>query len=195
MYSSKSWSVPASARLCPGRADTGGPSPRPMCLVAKSCPTLCDPMDLARQVSRPMGILQARILEWVACPPPGDLPKPRIDPGCPALQADSYGLSPRGSPLWWKPPGGRRKPKPNLGPGGLCQGGQTHLLGVGEETGRAIMGAHRVYSCPLDLFRFKPGRFEACMAVSPGALASVAGRGQENGTVSLGDRALTLGMR
>ncbi|XDB48837.1 hypothetical protein AB1E18_002420 [Capra hircus] len=37
------------------------------------------------------------------------------------------------------------------------------------------MGAHRVYSCPLDLFRFKPGRFEACMAVSPGAVASVAG--------------------
>ena len=127
-------------------------------------------MDLARQVSRPMGILQARILEWVACPPPGDLPKPRIDPGCPALQADSYGLSPRGSPLWWKPPGGRRKPKPNLGPGGLCQGGQTHLLGVGEETGRAIMGAHRVFSCPWIYFgsspegsrpawRFLPGRW------------------------------------
>ena len=49
MYSSKSWSVPASARLCPGHADTGRPSPRPMCLVAKSCPTLCHPMDLARQ--------------------------------------------------------------------------------------------------------------------------------------------------
>ena len=32
------------------------------------------------------------------------------------------------------------------------------------------------------------------MPVSPGALASVAGRGQGNGTVSLGDRALTPGM-
>ena len=30
---------------------------------------------------------------------------------------------------------------------------------------------------------------------SPGALASAAGRGQENGTVSLGDRTLTLGIR
>ena len=130
MYSSKSWSVPASARLCPGHADTGRPSPRPMCLVAKSCPTLCHRMDLARQVSRPMGILQVRILEWVACPPPGDLPKPGIHPGCPALQADSYRLSPQGSPLWRKPPGGRRKPKHNLGAGGLCLGGQTLIRWV-----------------------------------------------------------------
>ena len=26
---------------------------------------------------------------------------------------------------WWKLPSGHRKPKHNLGPGGLCQGGQT----------------------------------------------------------------------
>ena len=31
--------------------------------VAQSCPTLCDPMDYAVH-----GILQARILEWVAVP-------------------------------------------------------------------------------------------------------------------------------
>ena len=31
--------------------------------VAQSCPTLCDPMDYTVH-----GILQARILEWVACP-------------------------------------------------------------------------------------------------------------------------------
>ena len=35
------------------------------------------------------GILQARILEWVAFPSPGDLPNPGIKPGSPALQADS----------------------------------------------------------------------------------------------------------
>ena len=35
------------------------------------------------------GILQARILEWVAFPPPGDLPHPGIKGGSPALQADS----------------------------------------------------------------------------------------------------------
>ena len=38
------------------------------CLVAKSCPTLCDPMDCspARVLHLAHGIFQARILEWVA---------------------------------------------------------------------------------------------------------------------------------
>ena len=35
------------------------------------------------------GILQARMLEWAAFPSPGDLPDPGIEPGSPALQADS----------------------------------------------------------------------------------------------------------
>ena len=35
------------------------------------------------------GILQARILEWVAYPSPVDLPNPGIEPGSPALQANS----------------------------------------------------------------------------------------------------------
>ena len=35
-----------------------------------------------------MRILQARILEWVAMPPPGDLLNPGIEPRSPALQAD-----------------------------------------------------------------------------------------------------------
>ena len=35
-------------------------------LVAQSCPTLCDPMDCSPQGSSVHGILQARILEWVA---------------------------------------------------------------------------------------------------------------------------------
>ena len=52
--------------------------------VAQACPTLCDPMDYTVH-----GILQARILEWVDFPFPGDLPNPRIEPWSPALQADS----------------------------------------------------------------------------------------------------------
>ena len=40
--------------------------------VAQSCPTLGDPMDCIH------GILQARILEWVAFPSPGDLLNPGI---------------------------------------------------------------------------------------------------------------------
>ena len=35
------------------------------------------------------GILQARILEWVAVSFSRDLPDPGIEPGSPALQADS----------------------------------------------------------------------------------------------------------
>ena len=34
--------------------------------VAQSCPTLCDPMDCSLLGSSLQGILQARILEWVA---------------------------------------------------------------------------------------------------------------------------------
>ena len=43
------------------------------------------------------GISQARVLEWVACPPPEDLPDPGIEPRSPALQADSLPLSHWGS--------------------------------------------------------------------------------------------------
>ena len=35
------------------------------------------------------GILQARILEWVPFPSPGDLPNPGLEPRSPALQADT----------------------------------------------------------------------------------------------------------
>ena len=44
------------------------------------------------------GILQARILEWVPFPPPGDLPSPEIKPRSPALQADSLPAGPPGKP-------------------------------------------------------------------------------------------------
>ena len=37
-------------------------------LVAQSCPAVCDPMDYSFPGSSVHGILQARILEWVAIP-------------------------------------------------------------------------------------------------------------------------------
>ena len=37
-------------------------------LAAQSCLTLCDPMDCSPPGSSVYGILQARILEWVAMP-------------------------------------------------------------------------------------------------------------------------------
>ena len=61
--------------------------------VAQSCQTLCDPMDYTVH-----GILQARILEWVASPSPGDLPNPGIEPRSPALQADSLPAESPGKP-------------------------------------------------------------------------------------------------
>ena len=44
------------------------------------------------------GILQGRILEWVACPPPGDLPYPVIKPRSPACRQILHHLSHQGSP-------------------------------------------------------------------------------------------------
>ena len=46
--------------------------------VTQSCPTPCDPMDFSPAGSTVHGILQARILEWVAFQSPGDLPDPGI---------------------------------------------------------------------------------------------------------------------
>ena len=45
------------------------------CQGTQSCPTLHDPMDCIVH-----GILQARVLEWVIFPSPGDLPNPGIEP-------------------------------------------------------------------------------------------------------------------
>ena len=42
--------------------------------------SLCDPMDYSLLGSSVHGILQARILEWVAISSPGDLPDPGIKP-------------------------------------------------------------------------------------------------------------------
>ena len=66
--------------------------------LLQSCLTLCNPMDCSLPGSCVHGILQARILEWVACLPPGDLLGPGIEPGSPALQADSLLTE-----LWGKP--------------------------------------------------------------------------------------------
>ena len=59
-------------------------------LVTQLCLTLSDPMDCILPSSSVHGILQARILEWVATPfSGGNLPDPRIEPRSLALQADS----------------------------------------------------------------------------------------------------------
>ena len=66
--------------------------------VAQLCPTLCDLMDYSLPGSSVHGILQARIQEWVPCPPPEDLPNPGIKPRSPTLQADSLPSESPGKP-------------------------------------------------------------------------------------------------
>ena len=49
------------------------------------------------------GVSQARILEWVACPAPGDLPDPGIEPTSPASPAMAgicFTTEPSGKPNW-----------------------------------------------------------------------------------------------
>ena len=58
-------------------------------VAAQSCPSLCDPMDCSLPGSSVRGILQARILEWVAIPFSRGSSNPEIQPGSPTLQADS----------------------------------------------------------------------------------------------------------
>ena len=67
-------------------------------LVAQSCPTLCDSMNCSPQGSSVHGILQARILEWVAIPVSRSF-LPEIKPRSPKLQADSLPSEPPGKPI------------------------------------------------------------------------------------------------
>ena len=66
--------------------------------VAQLCLMLCDPMDYSLPGSSVHRIPQARILEWVAIPFSRYLPYSGIEPGSPALQADSLPPEPSGKP-------------------------------------------------------------------------------------------------
>ena len=62
---------------------------------------LCDPKDCSPPGSSVYGILQVRVLEWVAMLSSRDLPDQGIktaSPVAPALQADSFPLSDQGKP-------------------------------------------------------------------------------------------------
>ena len=53
-----------------------------VCMHARwlqSCSTLCDPMYYSPPGSSVHEIVQARIVEWIAVPPPGDLPDTGIE--------------------------------------------------------------------------------------------------------------------
>ena len=65
---------------------------------AQSCLALRDLMDCSPQDSSVHGIFQARVLEWVAFPPPGDLSDPGIDPESSALAGGFFTTEPPGKP-------------------------------------------------------------------------------------------------
>ena len=67
------------------------------CLVAKSCASLCDPVDCSLPSSS-MGFSRQEYWSGLPFPFPGDLPDPGIEPGFPALEADSLTSEPPGKP-------------------------------------------------------------------------------------------------
>ena len=72
-------------------------------------------MDCSLPGSSVGGILQARILEWVPTPPPGDLPDLETEQGFPAQQADSLLAE-----LPGKPSDGDQAPNEDCGTGQAC---------------------------------------------------------------------------
>ena len=55
------------------------------CLVAKSCPTLCDPMDCSLPASLTRGCSRQKYWSVLPYPSPADLPKPGIKTTSPVL--------------------------------------------------------------------------------------------------------------
>ena len=62
------------------------------------CLTLCKPIDCSLPGFSVCGIFQARVQEWIAISFSRDLPDPGIEPGSPALQADTLPAEPPGKP-------------------------------------------------------------------------------------------------
>ena len=68
-----------------------------LCFVAQSCPTLCNPVDCSPSGSSVHGDTPGKNTR-VSCPPPGDLPNPRIESRSLALQVDFLLSEPPGKP-------------------------------------------------------------------------------------------------
>jgi len=74
--------------------------PHCACMCAKflqSCPTLYNPMDKSPPSSDVHGILQARILEWVAMPCSRELPNPGVSCSS-CIEGRFFTSEPQGSP-------------------------------------------------------------------------------------------------
>ena len=70
--------------------------------LLQSCPVLCNPMNCSLPGSSVHGILQARVLEWLPCPPLGDLSDLGIESClmCPALAGEFFTTSSTWEACW-----------------------------------------------------------------------------------------------
>ena len=68
-----------------------------LCLVAQSCPTLCNPTEPASLLC-PWEFSRQEYWSRLPCPPPRDLPNPGIEPRSPTFQVDSLLSEPPGKP-------------------------------------------------------------------------------------------------
>ena len=69
-------------------------------LVPQSCPTLCDPMDCSPPGSSVHGLLQARILEWVAIPFSSGSSHPKDQTQVSHIAGRFFTSEPPGKPRW-----------------------------------------------------------------------------------------------
>ena len=68
------------------------------CLVAQSCPTLCDPMNCSPPGSPVQAFSRQEYQNGLPCSPSGDLLNPGTEPRFPTIQVDSLPSDPLGKP-------------------------------------------------------------------------------------------------
>ena len=82
MHRCQKWKSCSPFRRDSSHAEESVKSQRAACVHAQSlpsCPTLCDPMDLARQAPLAMGFSRQEYWSGLPCPPSGDLPEAGIE--------------------------------------------------------------------------------------------------------------------
>ena len=67
-------------------------------LIAQSCHTLCNSMDISLPGSSVNGNFQQEYCSGLTFSSPGDLPDPGIEPRSPTSQADALPSEPQGKP-------------------------------------------------------------------------------------------------
>ena len=115
-----------------------------VCVCTKSCPTLCDPMDIARQAPLSVGFSRQEYWSGLPFPSPGDLPNPGIEPVSPASPALAGGFFTTGPPAGCQTDHVAAVARP-LAP---FKRSQTAQLSVWHTGDRSIISCYYADSCP-----------------------------------------------